>query len=75
MPVFRDPVGLTISRKEAAQVSGFTVHIIDRLRDAGEIETVEIAGREFISRRSFNGWLARVREQAAGFDTPAENAA
>lgn len=75
MPVFRDPVGLTISRKEAAQTSGFTVHIIDRLREAGEIETVEIAGREFLSRRSFNGWLARIRAKATGTEAVIEPAA
>lgn len=75
MPVFRDPVGLTISRKEAAELSGFTVHIIDRLRDAGEIETVAIAGREFISRRSFNRWLAHIRAEAAGADVPIETMA
>ena len=70
MPHIIDPVNLTISLTEASKTSGFSRKLITRLRDTGEIETVEIAGRHWIARRSFENWYRRMKAHATGKRDP-----
>jgi len=66
------PEPLSVSRKEAARLLGYSTKTIDRLCERGELRKARQGGRSMVEYASINAYHARLFDRPRERPTPAQ---